>query len=106
LPKGREASTQRCRWCFTRGKFCGHHDVDRRKIELRETKALADLAPKPIARNGVACGFHRDCQPDPGMRKTIGFHAERKEAVIDAPSAGVDRVELQLAAQAQLRTKT
>jgi hypothetical protein len=40
------------------------------------------------------------------MRKSIGFHAERKEAVIDAPSAGVDRIELQLAAQAQLRTKT
>jgi hypothetical protein len=73
---------------------------------LRQAKAFTNLAPEAIARYGIACGFHRDCQPDPGMRKTIGFHAERKEAVIDAPSAGVDRIELQLAAQAQLRTKT
>ena len=106
MPKGREASTQRCRWCFTRGKFCGHDDIDRWKIELRQAKAFADLAPEAIARNGIACGFHRNCQPDSRMCETVGFHAEREEAIVDAPPARVDRVELQLATQTQLRTKT
>ena len=105
LPKGREASTQRCRRCFTRGKFCGHHDVDRRQLVLREPEGLAHQAAQAIARDGIAGGFHRHGQADAGMRETIGFDAQPEEAVVDAPAAGVDRIELQLAAQAQLGAK-
>jgi hypothetical protein len=73
---------------------------------LSETKALADLAPKPVARNGIARGFHRDCQPDARVCKTVGFYAQREEAIIDASPTSVDRIELQFAAQTQLRTET
>jgi hypothetical protein len=73
---------------------------------LSEAKALTDLTSEPVARNGVSRGFHRDCQPDARVSKTVGFHAQREEAIIDTSPTSVDRIELQLAAQTQLRTET
>ena len=40
------------------------------------------------------------------MREPVGFHAQAEEPIVDASAAGVDRIELQLAAQAQFCAKT
>jgi hypothetical protein len=101
LPKGREASTQRRRWCLTRRNFCRDDDVDGGQSVLREAKRLADQSPRSIARHAAAGGFHRHRESDPGMSETVGFDAQPEEPVIDSLSAGVDRVEVELAAQAQ-----
>jgi len=73
---------------------------------LLETKTLPDQAPQAIARNGAAGGFHRDREPDPRMREPVGFHAQREESIVDAAPAGVDRIELQLAAKSELGAKS
>jgi hypothetical protein len=39
------------------------------------------------------------------MREPVGFHAQSEESIVDASAAGVDRIELQLAAKAELRAK-
>jgi hypothetical protein len=39
------------------------------------------------------------------MRESIGLHPQTEVPVVDAPATGVDRIELKLAAQAQLCTK-
>ena len=97
---------QRWRWCFARGKFCGHHDIDRRKSVLGKPEALLDDAPQAIACHGISRGFHRDGESDTRMREPVGFHAQSEEAIVDAPATGVNCIELQLAAQSQLSAKT
>jgi hypothetical protein len=106
LPKGREASTQRRRRCFTRWNFCSHDDVDCRQVVLDESKTLFDYAPKTISRDCIAGGFNRDGEAEPRMCEPILFHSKTEKPIVDATAAGVDRIELQLAAQTQLRTKT
>ena len=73
---------------------------------LGKPEFFAHQASQAIASHGIAGGFHRHCQADTRMSEPIRFHAQREEAIVDASSAGVDRVELQLAAKAQLWTKT
>ena len=73
---------------------------------LGKPEFLAHQAAEAIACHGIAGGFYRHGQPDTRMSESIRFHAQREEAIVDASSAGIDRVELQLAAKAQLWTKT
>ena len=73
---------------------------------LRQPECLAYQAPQAIALHGVAGGFYRHCQSDTRMSESIRFHAQREEAIVDATTIGVDRIELQLAAQASLSAKT
>jgi hypothetical protein len=40
------------------------------------------------------------------MAESVGFHAQPEEAVIDALTAGVNRIELKLAAQSQFGAET
>jgi len=40
------------------------------------------------------------------MGETVGLDAKSEELVVDALAGRVDRIELQLAAQAQFRTET
>ena len=76
------------------------------KSVLREPEALSHQAPQAISRHGIASGFHRDGETDARMREPIGLDAKSEESVVDAPPTGVDRIELQLAAQAQFCAKT
>ena len=73
---------------------------------LRKAEALAHQAAQAISRDGIASGFHRHGKTDAGMREPIGLDAKSEEPVVDAPPTGVDRIELQLAAQAQFCAKT
>jgi hypothetical protein len=73
---------------------------------LDESKSLPHQAPQPISGNGVASGFHRDGESDTRMRESIGFHAQAEESIVDTTATGVDRIELQLAAQTQFCAKT
>ena len=73
---------------------------------LDETKALAHETPQPISRDGVAGGFHRDRESDAWMREPVGLHAQCEESVVDTPATGIDRIELQLATQAQFGAET
>jgi hypothetical protein len=97
---------QRCRRCFTRGKFCGHHDIHRRKAELREAEALFHQAPKAISLHCITGGFHRYGETHASMREPVGLDAKSEESIVDAAATGIDRIELQLAAQAQFCAKT
>jgi len=106
LPKGGEASTQRCRRCFGGGKFCRHDDVDRRQFELREAKRFAHQPAQTIAPHGVAGRFHGDGEPDAGKSQAVGFDAQPEEAIVDAASGSIDGVELRLATQAQFGTES
>jgi hypothetical protein len=73
---------------------------------LSKPEALTHQATQPISRDCIAGGFHRHGQADAGMGESVGFHAECEESVVDAPPTGIDRIELQLAAQAQFCAKT
>jgi len=73
---------------------------------LCQTERLAHLAPQPVSSDRVAGGFHRHCETQPWMSETIGFDAQRKEPIVDAPAPRVDRIELKLAAKSQLGAKT
>jgi hypothetical protein len=73
---------------------------------LGQSKALFDLPPQAIARDGIARSLHCHRKTESGMRESIGLHAQSEEAIVDASPAGVDRIELQLAAQSQLSAKT
>jgi hypothetical protein len=73
---------------------------------LGEPKTLPDQATQAISRHGVASGFDRYRETHASMRESVGFDAKSEESIVDAPATGIDRIELQLAAQAQLRTKT
>jgi hypothetical protein len=73
---------------------------------LCKSETLAHQAPQAIARHCVASGFHRHGEADTSVRETIGLDAKSEEAVIDAPAAGIDRIELQLAAQTQFCAET
>ena len=73
---------------------------------LRQAERLAHQAAQAIALHRVSRGFHRNGQAHARMRETIGFDAQAKEPVVDAPTGSIDRVELELAAQAQLSAKT
>jgi hypothetical protein len=73
---------------------------------LSHSKALFDQAPQAISRHGIASGFYRHRQPDSSVCESIGLDAKSKEPVVDAPATGIDRIELQLAAQAQFCAKT
>jgi hypothetical protein len=73
---------------------------------LGEPETLLDDAPQAIARHGVSRCFHRDGKSDTRVREPIGFHAQTEETIVDAPAAGVNRIELQLAAKTQLSAKT
>ena len=101
LPKGREASTQRCRRCFSRGKFCGDHDVDRGQLVLRQPESLAHQAPQAIARDGIAAVFTATARPMRGCARPLGLTRSPKKRSSMRSPAGIDRIELQLAAQAQ-----
>ena len=48
MPKGREASTQAGRRCFTRGKFCGHHDIHCGNSPLRKPETFTNQATQAI----------------------------------------------------------
>ena len=73
---------------------------------LGEPEGLAHQAAQAVADHGVAGGFHRNGEADARMRESIGFDAQSKEAVVDTAPGRVDRVELRLAAQAQLSAKS
>ena len=73
---------------------------------LRKPEALSHQAPQSISRHGIASGFHRHGKTDASVCEPIGLDAKSEEAVVDAPPTGVDRIELQLAAQAQFCAKT
>jgi hypothetical protein len=73
---------------------------------LCKTETLAYQAPKAISRHRVARGFHRHGESDSSVCESIGFDAKSEEAVVDTPATGIDRIELQLAAQAQFCAKT
>jgi hypothetical protein len=40
------------------------------------------------------------------MRETVGLHAQGEESVVDTPATSIDRIELQLATQAQFGAET
>jgi len=73
---------------------------------LDETEAFPHQAPQPISRDCIASGFHRDGESDARMRESVGLHAQCEESVVDTPATGVDRIELQFAAQAQFCAET
>ena len=73
---------------------------------LGEPEALLDETPQAIARHGVSRGFHRDGKSYTRMREPIGLHAQTEEAIVDAPATGIDRIELQLAAQTKFCAKS
>ena len=106
MPKGREASTQRRNWCLARRKFCSDDDVDCGQFVLGEPECLANLAPYAISCDGIAGGLDCHRKANPGMAKSIRLYAQSKIAIVDSTAAGVDRIELQFAAQTQLWTKT
>ena len=65
LPKGREASTQRCRRCFTRGNFCRDDDVDRGQlVAARGGRIRGSGGGGDCARRRLPAGLHRDGQTD------------------------------------------
>jgi hypothetical protein len=73
---------------------------------LRKPEAFSHQAPQPISRHGVASGFNCHGKPDASMREPIGLDAKSEEPVVNASPTGIDRIELQLAAQAQFCAKT
>jgi hypothetical protein len=73
---------------------------------LREPETFLDHAPQAVSRHGIARGLYRHGKSYARVREPIGLYAKSKETVVDAPATGVDRVELQLAAKAQLSAKT
>ena len=73
---------------------------------LRQPEALSHQAPQSISRHGVASGFHCHGKADASMCEPIGLDAKSEEPVVNAPPTGIDRIELQLAAQAQFCAKT
>ena len=73
---------------------------------LRKPEALSHQAPQAVSLDCIAGGFHRHGKTHTRMRKPVGLHSKCKESVVDAPPTGIDRIELQLAAQAQLCAKT
>jgi hypothetical protein len=97
---------QRCRRCFTRGKFCGHYDIHCRKAELGKPETFLDHAAQAISRHCIAGGFHRHGKTHASMLEPVGFDAQSEESVVNAPTTRIDRIELQLAAQAQFCAKT
>jgi hypothetical protein len=103
LPKGGEASTQAGRRGFTRGIFCRHDDVDCRQIQLREAKGFSDQATDAISRDAAAHRFDRDRESHPRTRAPVRHDAKTEEAIVDATTARVYRVELELATQARFR---
>src|SRR4051812_47628011 len=82
LPKGGEASTQRCRRCFGSGKFCRHHDVHRWQLMLRKSEGFSHQATQAIAGHGISRGFYRDRQTNPWMAEIVARDAHTKEAIV------------------------
>jgi hypothetical protein len=101
LPKGREASTQRFRWCLACRIFCRDDDIDGGQFMLRESERLANQAPRAIARDATARRFHGDGQTDARMTEAVGFDSQTEEPIVDSLSACIKHVELTLAAQTQ-----
>ncbi len=54
-----------------------------------------------VARHATAGGLDGNRQAEPGMIETVGFDSKSEETVVDALAGRIDRIELQLAAQAQ-----
>ncbi|HEU5137424.1 MAG TPA: hypothetical protein VFU13_19940 [Steroidobacteraceae bacterium] len=73
---------------------------------LGEAEGFTHQAPQSISRDRVAGGFHRDGESDARMRKSVGFHAQREESVVDTPATGIDGIELQFAAQTKFCAET
>jgi len=73
---------------------------------LGQSETLAHQASQSISRHGIASSFHRHGKSHAGMREPVGLDAKSEESVVDAPPTGIDRIELQLAAQAQFCAKT
>ena len=65
---------------------------------LDEPEGFLHQAPQAVACHGISRGFHGYGEPHTRMREPVGLHAQTEEAIIDAPSTGIDRIELQLAA--------
>jgi hypothetical protein len=68
---------------------------------LREPKRLANQAASAITRDAAPGGFDRDGKADPRIGESIGLDPQAEESVIDSFTARVNRVELELAVQAQ-----
>jgi hypothetical protein len=68
---------------------------------LGETERFSDQATQPVSNHGISGGFHRDRETQARQPRFVGLHTQRKEAIVDTTSGGVDRVELWLASQAQ-----
>jgi len=66
---------------------------------LSEAEGFLHLAAQAIAGHCISCGFYRDCQAHAWMRESVGLDAKGEESIVDAPATGIDRIELQLAAQ-------
>jgi len=73
---------------------------------LRKPEALSHQASQSISRHGIAGGFYRHGKTDASMSEPIGLDAKSEEPVVNASPTGIDRIELQLAAQAQFCAKT
>ena len=73
---------------------------------MGESKTLFDHAPQAISRHCIAGGFHRHGESDSSVCESIGLDAKSEESIVDTPATGIDRIELQLAAQAQFCAKT
>ena len=73
---------------------------------LREPETLPHQATQSVALHCIAGGFHRHGEADTRVREPVGLHSKCEESVVDAPPTGIDRIELQLAAQTQLCAKT
>jgi hypothetical protein len=105
FPKGREAITQAGHGSLRGGKFCRHDHIDSWQTVLGEAEALADQTPESITLYCIPGGLDGNSQPHPRVRKPVCLDAQREEAVIDPTTTRVDRVELQLAPQSQVRAQ-
>src|SRR6476646_738541 len=68
---------------------------------LRQPERLPDEAPRAVPRHGITRGLHSNGKTDAWMCEAVGFDAQAEEPVIESLAAGIDRIELELAAQAQ-----
>ena len=73
---------------------------------MNETERFLHLAAQTVARHGVSRGFYRDGQTHAGMRESVGLDAKGEESIVDAAATGIDRIELQLAAQTKFCAKS
>lgn len=73
---------------------------------LCQAEAFPHHPPQPIALDGIACRFHCHRQTHPRMPETIRLDAKSKKTVVEPATASIDRIELQLASQPQVRAET